>query len=210
MEKGFTYQRLSKGLLGSNTYLVWTPEKEAAVIDAGNAPAAVEQVVREQNLRVRYLLLTHVHFDHIYYLEELRRQYQDAVVVCHAADQNAFGDASANASLLFGSAHTFSPADLLVQEGSLLPLGNRQLRIVSTPGHTPGSICIQADAFLFTGDTLFYDGFGRTDLGMGDVRAMKESIGRLYQMDPALTVLPGHGTATTIGRESASNPYLEW
>lgn len=207
----FTYKRLTKGLLGSNTYVLWDDNsKECAIIDAGNSPDAVWEIVNREQLKVRYIILTHAHYDHIYYFEEYAKRASGAKTVAHPLDDAMLPNPRLNASEIFGPEKRFSFVDLHVQEGDRLPIGDEFLVIYHTPGHTPGGICIQADPYLFTGDTLFYDGFGRTDLGAGSVREMSASIDRLYTLNPAWIVLPGHGISTTIGREASENPYMDF
>ena len=207
----YTYKRFTQGLLGSNTYVLWDEDTlDCALIDAGNSTELVWSFLQERGLRVRYIILTHAHYDHIYYFEEYAQKAPNAQVVIHPLDNEMLPIPRLNASEIFGPARRFRQADCLVTEGEILPLGSGQLHILHTPGHTPGGICVQADSYLFTGDTLFYDGFGRTDLGAGSVREMEASIDRLYQMPPDLTVFPGHGISTTIGREAKENPFMDF
>ena len=207
----YTYKRYTHGLLGSNTYILWDEDTlDCALIDAGNETELVWSFIEEKGLQVRYILLTHAHYDHIYYFEEYAQKAPQAEVVIHPLDNDMLPIPRLNASEIFGPARRFRQADRLVSDGDLLPLGTGFLKILHTPGHTPGGICIQADQSLFTGDTLFYDGFGRTDLGAGSVREMEASIERLYQMDPNLVVFPGHGISTTIGREANENPFMDF
>lgn len=205
------YKRFTSGILGSNTYLVWDEKSgEAAVIDVGNRVSLITDTMQAQRLRLKYVILTHAHFDHIYYLPEFRKTFPDAKVVIHEADDEILPNPRLNASTLFGSERAFERADMTVKEGDILKLGDEPLRILSTPGHTPGCICILAGKILFSGDTLFYSGFGRTDLGAGDVKALAQSIDRLYALDGDIEVHPGHGTKTTIGREKQYSPFLDF
>lgn len=207
----FTYKRLTKGLLGSNTYILWeTDSRQCAIIDAGNATEAVWEIVTKEQLQVKYIILTHAHYDHIYYYEEYGQQAPKAQTVAHPLDDAMLPSPRLNASEIFGPARKFQQVNLQVEDGDCLLLGQEQLHIYHTPGHTPGGICIRADQYLFTGDTLFYDGFGRTDLGAGSIQEMSASIERLYAMNPEWIVLPGHGIATTIGREARENPYMDF
>lgn len=207
----FTYKRFTKGLLGSNTYILWDEDTRACgLIDAGNPTPAVWSVVEEQGLQVQYIILTHAHYDHIFYFEEYRKLAPHAQVIAHSLDNALLPNPRLNASEIFGPQRRFSQVDRCVSEGDILPLGKGTLQIYHTPGHTPGGICIRAEQYLFTGDILFYDGFGRTDLGAGSVADMCASIDRLYGMEPDLIVLPGHGIATTIGREARENPYMDF
>ncbi len=205
------YKRFTDGILGSNTYLLWDPDSgEAAVIDAGNRIAPLADLVREQKLTMKYIILTHAHFDHIYYLPEYRKAFGAAKIVIHENDNDLLENPRLNASTLFGSARAFQKADMTVKDGDVLKLGEESLCILSTPGHTPGSICILAGKSLFSGDTLFYSGFGRTDLGAGSVKELSASIERLYALEEEIEVFPGHGTKTTIGREKSCNPFLDF
>lgn len=205
------FKRFTDGILGSNTYLLWDPvSKEAATVDAGNRVALIDGALREKGLTLKYVILTHAHFDHIYYLPEYREFFPDAKIVIHEDDNEILANPRLNASTLFGSERTFQKADLTVKEGDVLKLGEEELQILSTPGHTPGCICILNGSILFSGDTLFYSGFGRTDLGAGNVGQLADSIDRLYALDGAISVYPGHGTKTTIGREKQCSPFLDF
>ena len=203
------FKRFTQGLLGSNTYVIWDEAtKQAAVIDTGNDVQLAKDVIDAEKLTLKYIILTHAHYDHIHFLPEYKGTYPMAKVVIHELDNAMLGSPRLNASVLFGPAHVYDKADVSVQDGDELLLGDAILSVIHTPGHTPGGICILTENMLFSGDTLFYAGFGRTDLGAGDVKLMAASIGKLYAMDPTITVYPGHGTKTTIGRERDENPYM--
>lgn len=203
------FKRFTQGLLGSNTYVIWDEAtKQAAVIDTGNDVQLAKDVIDAEKLTLKYIILTHAHYDHIHFLPEYKETYPMAKVVIHELDNAMLGSPRLNASVLFGPAHVYDKADVSVQDGDELLLGDAILSVIHTPGHTPGGICILTENMLFSGDTLFYAGFGRTDLGAGDVKIMAASIDKLYAMDPTITVYPGHGTKTTIGRERDENPYM--
>lgn len=203
------FKRFTQGLLGSNTYVIWDEAtKQAAVIDTGNDVQLAKDVIDAEKLTLKYIILTHAHYDHIHFLPEYKETYPMAKVVIHELDNAMLGSPRLNASVLFGPAHVYDKADVYVQDGDELLLGDAILSVIHTPGHTPGGICILTENMLFSGDTLFYAGFGRTDLGAGDVKLMAASIDKLYAMDPTITVYPGHGTKTTIGRERDENPYM--
>ena len=203
------FKRFTQGLLGSNTYIIWDEESlEAAVIDTGNPVELVKNVTDAENLQLKYIILTHAHYDHIHFLPEYKETFPMAKVVIHSLDNGMLGNPRLNASVLFGPAHVYDKADIAVEDGDVLNLGESELKIISTPGHTPGGICILTEKIMFSGDTLFYSGFGRTDLGAGDVTLMAASIDKLYSMEMDIQVYPGHGTKTTIGREKDESPYL--
>lgn len=191
------FKVLNKGMAGSNTYILGDKD-EAVVIDVGNDPDEIfEEAVIQAGMRVKYIILTHGHFDHMMYLDELERK-TNAKVVIHEEDAGAFQSVSRNVSDLFGIPRTFRQPDLLVKEGSLLQVGDLQLQVLHTPGHTPGGICLLCGKMLFTGDTLFDGDFGRTDLPLGDSKALRRSIERLFQLPGDLMVYPGHDSSNRL------------
>ena len=205
------YKRFTDGILGSNTYVLWDSEsREAATVDAGNRVSLISALLKEKNLTLKYVILSHAHFDHIYYLPEFRQAFPETPVVIHESDDGILQNPRLNASILFGSQRAFQKADITVKDGDALMLGSECLQVLSTPGHTPGSICILTGKMLFSGDTLFYSGFGRTDLGCGSIKDLSDSIERLYAMPEDIEVFPGHGSKTTIGREKRMSPFMDF
>ena len=205
----FRFKRFTMGLIGSNTYILYDDESlEGMIIDVGNPPGPAERFTAQQGISVRYIVLTHAHYDHICYIEEYKAAFPGAETVIHPLDNIIMPNPRLNCSSLFGSEERYAPADREVREGDVLKLGGGEVRVLHTPGHTEGSICLLADGYLFTGDTLFYNGFGRTDLGCGNTAVLADSIERIYSLDPGLAVFPGHGIATTVGREAKESPFL--
>lgn len=190
------FKVLNKGMAGSNTYILGDKD-EAVVIDAGNRADDIFEQAVSAGMRVKYIILTHGHFDHMTYLDELQRK-TNAKVVVHKADAECFQNASANVSDLFGIPRTFRAPDVLVEEGSVLQVGDLQLKVLHTPGHTPGCICLQCDNMLFTGDTLFDGDFGRTDLPGGDSRVLRQSLERLFRLNGDIMVYPGHDSSNRL------------
>ena len=208
---GYAYKRFSHGMLGSNTYLLWETETgEGLVIDPGNPPDEVEKFTSENNISVKYIALTHAHYDHVLYIAEYKEAF-GAPCACTQEENHNLTVPYLNASTMFGSAESYEPADIIVDEGYRFGIGaDGGPTVIKTPGHTSGGICISAGNLLFTGDTLFYGSFGRTDLGDGSTKALSQSIDRLYAMDDDTVILPGHGTFSTIGRERRENPFWEF
>ncbi len=236
---GLFIQRLDTGMLQSNCYIVGA-SGEAAVIDAGIEPREVSQILKTNQLILKYIILTHAHIDHIVNFGELQDVCGGKVVI-HEKDAPLLEDEVLNGSVMFGSNKRFRQADTLVRDGDTLKIGSVRLEFIHTPGHTPGSMCIKAaecltgiengtiaeadivaseaasavtsakaqagaeagtgDCCIFTGDTLFRRGVGRTDLGAGDSKQLAESLNRLMELQDELTVYPGHGPATCIGNE---------
>lgn len=199
-------KRIMTGMLSSNCYILGE-SGEGAVIDPGVEILDIEGVLKEQALALKYIILTHAHIDHILNVEHLKSSAGGRVVI-HEDDAPLLGKPMYNGSILFGVNKVFKDADLIVKGGDSLVLGGTELEVLHTPGHTPGSICIKAGDSLFTGDTLFKQGIGRTDLGAGDHGLLMKSLKKLMELDDNIKVYPGHGSATDIGYERANNTYL--
>jgi hydroxyacylglutathione hydrolase len=200
-------KRLNTGMLGSNCYLIGS-EGEGAIIDPGASSKDILEMVSQSGLKVKYIILTHAHLDHILSLDKIREEL-GVEVAAHEEDANSLSDSWTNGASLFGSHSTFKDADILLKDGQILKLGNLNLEIIHTPGHTPGGICIKVGDIIFTGDTLFRMSIGRSDLGRGDHEALMNSIkNKLMTLDDDVVIYPGHGTTSTIGYERANNPFI--
>lgn len=204
------YKTFGGGFLGSNTYLVWeTESRSGMVIDCGNSAAELYRFADEKGLRVKYLVLTHGHYDHVSKLEEYRACFPEAKLVTHEKEAAVLADPEANVSTLFRDPNTYPTAELSVTEGDLLSLGELDFEVLSTPGHTPGSICLYSkeERLMFTGDTLFAQGWGRTDFKYGDDSQMHKSLTRLLSMDGEITFLAGHGLPSTVSARRERGIY---
>lgn len=199
-------KRITTGMLSSNCYIIGDAG-EAAVIDPGVEPEEIVSILDVQKLTLKYIILTHAHIDHILHMEELLGNRGGKAVI-HEDDALLLGNPMLNGSVLFGLNKSFRAADICVKDGDNLEIGTVRLEILHTPGHTPGSMCVKADGCLFTGDTLFRLGVGRTDLGAGDQTCLMDSLKKLMNLCDSLKVYPGHGSATDIGYERNNNPDL--
>ena len=190
----------------SNTYLlIDTDSREAAVIDPSHMPSVFE--ISLSDVRLKYVLLTHGHFDHIGKTERYRRE--GAQVCIHRADASLLSDGERNASLLFMREPMLIPdADILLDDGDSLMLGNSEIKVMHTPGHTPGGVCYICGEEMFAGDTLFAGSIGRTDFWGGNMTGMRLSLGKLKHMEGSFNVYSGHGPATTLDRERKYNDYM--
>lgn len=198
---------LPTGILSSNCYVIGD-DNEGVVIDPGVKCPEIIAALESEGLGLKYIILTHVHLDHIIHMEDLRKHY-GAMVLVHRLDADALGDPMRNGAALFGLKSVFKAADICLEHGDVYMAGKQRLEIIHTPGHTPGSICIKAGGSLFTGDTLFRQGIGRTDLGGGNTKDIMESLeNRLMSLEDEIQVYPGHGEKTSIGYERQNNPYL--
>lgn len=199
-------KRFPNGMVRSNCYVIGD-SGEAAVIDPGVESTEILKFTDAENLKIKYIILTHVHVDHILYVDELRLK-TGGKVAAHEEDAKVLGDPWYNGSMLFGLNYSFNNADILLKDGDVLEIGNLKLEIIHTPGHTPGGICIKTGNLLFTGDTLFRETIGRCDLGSGNQEDMKKSLDKLMKMPPDTVIYPGHGTSSTIGYEKENNPFI--
>lgn len=183
-------EKLPLGELMTNCYLVAENETSPlVVIDPGDDAAKLRAAIGER--KVAGVLITHAHFDHILGLEALR----GAPIYVHEAD--AVSLCSETAAAGYGRVNHV-PATDTVHEGDVITLGGLEFTVLHTPGHTPGSVCYQCGDTLFSGDTLFATGWGRTDLPGGDETAMMQSLRRLLRMPVDLHILPGHDVGTTL------------
>ena len=190
---------LFPGSFASNCYLLLCGG-EAAVVDPSADADAILQKITEHGAALKYILLTHGHFDHICSLDSLREKTGVPAYV-HKGDVDMPSDAQKNAFFLFfGQKRSWRTPEKTLAEGDILQLGNEEIRVLHTPGHTEGSVCfLCADNILITGDTLFDRGFGRYDLWGGDPLKLRRSLARLATLDSSLTIYAGHGCTTDLG-----------
>lgn len=207
--------RLIFNPLQENTYVVWDESLEAVVIDAGNMSerenATLEQFLSERGLKPVYALNTHGHFDHMMGVEFLRSRY-GAKFAVSSKDKFLVENATQSAEL-FGIRTGDMPEKIDVDlEGmQSIKFGQTELQIISTPGHTPGHVALYEpqSKVLFTGDTLFRESIGRTDLPGGDYSWIMNSIlEKIIPLGDDVKVYPGHGETTDIGHESMYNPFV--
>lgn len=202
--------RVAVGQLATNCYLVDDGRGGVAVVDPGADAARVLAAVGERP--VSAVLVTHAHFDHVGAVDALAERCPSGWAV-GAADWPLAGAYLAAGVSMFGvEARLETPPARLLSDGDVVEAGELRLRVVGCPGHSPGGVAYVEDAFglAFTGDTLFAGSAGRVDLPGGDPDALRASLARLSALPPAVRVFPGHGPATTVGRELASNPYMRF
>ncbi|SDX66875.1 MBL fold metallo-hydrolase [Paenibacillus sp. CF384] len=208
----FKIETFTLGPLQTNCYLL-TEEtgKRAFVIDPGMGPKRLIERIRERGLIIEAIVLTHAHFDHMAGVDELRRAF-DCPVYLHDAEADWLTDAKKNGSARWADVTeplTTEPAEFGLSEGQKLELIGHTFSILHTPGHSPGSVSLLCGGHLISGDVLFKQSVGRSDLPGGKERDLYDSIRlKLYKLDPAVRVYPGHGPQTTIGYEMANNPFV--
>ncbi|MCX7921928.1 MAG: MBL fold metallo-hydrolase [Clostridia bacterium] len=198
---------LTTGMFSSNCYVVGD-NGEGVIIDPGANYTEILELVEKSGLKIKYIILTHGHIDHICSVDELRSKI-DAKVIMHQDDSEFLTNSLFNGAFMMGRNNAFNPADEFVKDKDVLSVGGLIFEIIHTPGHTPGCICIKVGNTLFTGDTLFKTSIGRTDLAKGDYGAIIDSIKtKLMNLDNEVIVYPGHGDSTTIGFEKRHNPFI--
>lgn len=181
----------------SNSYLL-VHDGEALLIDAGAECGKVSDALSKENASLVGIALTHGHFDHILSIDTLRDMYHVPVYL-HEDDADLPADGTKNAyRIFFGVSKEWQPADVLLKDGDSIPLGDKSLNVISTPGHTRGSVCYLVDDILFSGDTVFSRGVGRTDLYGSDFSSLKGSLEKIFALPKNLTVYPGHGISETL------------
>lgn len=181
----------------SNCYLL-VEDGNALLIDAGAPPEKVTARLMEENATLCGILLTHGHFDHILSIDRLRETY-GAPVYIHKDDAAMLTDGHLNAyAVFFRENRTWQAADKLLSGGDAIPFGTTAITVIHTPGHTRGSVSYRVGEHLFSGDTVFADGYGRTDLAGGSYEELTHSLGKLFALSPTLTVYPGHGMTATL------------
>ena len=192
------------GALQTNCYIFGDSEtKEVALIDPGGDASAIKRYIEKNDLKLRYVINTHGHGDHIAANADFA-----AALLIHELDADCLEDPHLNLSSSFGAGIRCRQANRLLKDGDVITVGGETLEVLHTPGHTAGGICLRHDDILFSGDTLFYEGVGRTDLPNSSWEALEDSIkNRLFKLPDACRVLPGHGPETTIGHEK--NYYAE-
>lgn len=187
------------GMYGENTYLI-TDDATGykAIIDPGYYGVDVRMDI-QNNAYLKYVLLTHGHDDHFLAAQEYLDQYSSA----------KFAVPEKDIPVINMQRISCPEPGMLLHDGDVITLGETELRVIKTPGHTAGGICFATDKEIFTGDTLFRLSVGRTDLPTGDWFTLLHSINdKLYSLDEDMIVYPGHGAPTTIGYEKRANPFV--
>jgi glyoxylase-like metal-dependent hydrolase (beta-lactamase superfamily II) len=195
-------ETFSVGMLSTNCYVVSCPQtKEAVIIDPGLdsllEAKLITDYIKDAGLKIKYIINTHGHSDHVRCDSVLQQTYHIPICI-HPQDVCFLADTGTQDA----SVH------ILLEEGSLIQFGGETLKVLHTPGHTPGSICLIGEHVVFTGDTLFAGSIGRTDFPEGSPSDMMSSLCKVKALPDSLLVYPGHGEASMIGEEKRTNPFL--
>ncbi len=199
------------GVFGATTYLVYDKEsKEGVLIDCTCAVDEILNFIKQQNINLKYILITHGHFDHVYCLAEFKEKFPQIQVLMHKDDMPLLNQVANQCSMTGVEEIKVPCIDALINDDTKnLKIGNSEIKIIHTKGHSKGGVCYLIGDNLFSGDTLFKTSIGRCDLFGGDIKEIEHSIKeKLFKLDDSITVYPGHGDKTTIGYEKKFNPYF--
>ena len=200
---------LNMGEFRVNNYLVIDEEtSQAAIIDAGGDYELTVSEAKKYNAKIKYVLNTHGHLDHIAGDYDLQTK-EGARVFVHKDDLSLVNSLKQHLQLFGMPDYEIPKVDEFVEDGQIITLGNLEFKVIHTPGHSQGGVCYLIDDNLFSGDTLFAESVGRTDLPGGSYEQLMKSIKeKLFTLDDSVKVFPGHGAASTIGHEKRYNPFF--
>ncbi len=192
--------------IDNNNYLIIDEEsKEAALIDCSAVDSDINEELERQGAKLKYILLTHGHFDHIAGI----RQNPDVKIVMHKADLGWLEKANQYMPMFGMPNITIPKIDIFVEDGDVLKLGNTDIKVIHTPGHTQGGVCYLTGGKLFSGDTIFRESVGRCDLEGGDFDQIVDSIeSKIFTLPPETLIYPGHGRMTSVEWEKEHNRFM--
>ncbi|MCP3942266.1 MAG: MBL fold metallo-hydrolase [Desulfobacteraceae bacterium] len=203
-------KKLAVGPIMANCFILGCENtKESVVIDPGDDIDKILMELANSELKVKYIINTHGHFDHVGANKKLK-EVTNATLCIHPEDEPMLMELSKSASMFGLSAENSPRADLLLNHGDKLSFGDITLEVIHTPGHSMGGICLYTKGHLFAGDTLFLNSIGRTDLPGGNYDTLMASIKtKLFNLEDETIVHTGHGPGTSIGSEKRENPFLK-
>ena len=201
-------KRLVVGPLEENTYIIGDEAtKQAIVIDPGDEPDRIMNEVKANGLQVNAIICTHAHFDHVGAAGDVKKA-TGANIILHKEDLETYDRAKDQASFWGYSVDDLPQPDSYIGEGDEVKVGNLSFKVMHTPGHSQGGICLYGEGIVVTGDTIFQGSVGRTDFPGGSIEKLKESFRRLLDLPENTHVLSGHGPETTIGNEKTGNFFV--
>ncbi len=211
MSNKISIKSFPNGIFGATTYLVYDKDTlQTAIIDCTNSINEIEEEIKEKKLNLKYILITHGHFDHVYCVKKMKEKFPSAHIFMHKDDLPLLKQVEVQCSMAGVDGIETPCIDGLLDENTKnLKLGENEIKIIHTKGHSKGGVCYLINDSLFSGDTLFCESIGRCDLFGGSFAEIEESIKqKLFKLDENITVYPGHGDKTTIGHEKKYNPYF--
>jgi glyoxylase-like metal-dependent hydrolase (beta-lactamase superfamily II) len=204
-----TIKKVIVGAIRTNCYIVYLGNGEALLIDPGDdSEKIIAELNRVTDLTLKYILITHGHFDHILALDELSKEFPEAKIYIGKKDIDIIEKMDFQSEIWGQKLPKVLAKPKGLNEQDKLGFGNFMIEIIETPGHTSGGVCYYINSNLFSGDTLFYRSYGRTDLPDSDFEEMRESLGKLAKLPEETRVYPGHGAETTIKNEKINGILL--
>lgn len=206
---GIIIKQFVLGAIENNNFLLIDEDsKEAVLIDCTQQDGDIEKVLAENNAKLKFILLTHGHFDHVLGVNYFRNKY-NCQVLLHEADKELVERMPEYAQMFGLPPAEPQKIDEFVKDGDAIKLGQNEIKVIHTPGHTQGCVCYLINEDLFSGDTLFYECVGRTDLPGGNFKQIVSSIKeKLFVLNDNIKVYPGHGPLSTIGHEKVNNQFV--
>lgn len=197
-------------------YSVFFPENIYAVecddgiflVDPGEFTYELEEYVNKNASNIKYILLTHMHFDHIGATANIKKICPQVKIVIHSLDADGLSDSQKNLANLFGFEIEKITADITCEDFDVIKMGKTEIKVLHTPGHTAGGVCYLVNDAIFSGDTLFAGSCGRIDFPGGDGVVLQNSLKRLKNIEGDYKIFPGHNNATTLNAERLYNPYM--
>lgn len=199
--------KLVVGQLQENCFILFDENKDAFVVDPGESSENIIEAIEKNSLNIKYILLTHGHFDHVGAVAALVEKYK-APVYLSKKDRAFLESPKEVRASAFGMQIEAADVDVFVKDGDEIPFSGGTIKVIETPGHTLGSVCYLFENYLFAGDTLFNGSIGRTDFPESDHSLMVESLKKLKKLDDEIYVLSGHGPESQMSYEKMTNPYL--
>lgn len=196
------------GPMEANCYILYNPDKrEGLIIDPGAEGSHLIKFIKQEEISINYIVNTHGHPDHIGANRKIK-EHTNAPILIHQYDAPMLAKSGSVLSFIFPLESSSPAADTFIKDGDLIECAGMKLKVLHTPGHTPGGISLLTDDSIFTGDTLFSGSIGRSDLPGGSPEVLLNSIKKILSLDENLIVYPGHGPATTVSQELHSNPFI--
>ena len=196
------------GSLQANSYIIGDEETgQALVVDPGDEGDRILEVVKANNLKVNEIICTHAHFDHVGAVGDLKKK-TGAKIIMHKEDLETYSLAKDQGAFWGFQVEDLPQPDGFVEEGDDIKVGSLSFKVIHTPGHSRGGICLYGEGIVFTGDTIFKGSIGRTDFPGGSIEELKSSFRRIIALPDDTRVLSGHGPETTIGFEKKTNFFM--